>query len=86
MWVFVVLNIGGTIARVVAIWMLGDVFSDPLLSFNHWIGDHRLQLTLLTFAIVVVGVWRTARKGEHPIETPAELAEELEAAEHDDNV
>ena len=84
-WVFVTLNVGGTIARVVAIWWLGDVFSDPLLAANRWIGHHRIQLTLLTFAIVAVTMWRTARKGQHPIETPSELAEELEAAERDDN-
>jgi hypothetical protein len=73
-------------ARVVAIWMLGDVFADPLLSFNHWIGAHRLQLTFLTFAIVGVGIWRSMRKGERPIETPADLAEELTAAERDDTL
>ena len=78
---FVILNIGGTVARVVAIWMLGDVFADPILSFNDWIGDHRIQLTLVTFAIVGVGVWRSVRKGVIPIETPAELADELTAAE-----
>jgi membrane protein DedA with SNARE-associated domain len=83
-WVFVVLNVGGTVARVVAIWMLGDVFADPLLSVNHWIGAHRLQLTLLTFALVAFGVWRSMRKGKHPIETPAELVDELTAAERDD--
>jgi hypothetical protein len=80
-WAFVVLNVGGTLARVIAIWMLGDVFSDPLLEVNDWIGDHRLQLTLVTFAIVAIGVWRAMRKGLHPIETPAELAEELRATE-----
>jgi membrane protein DedA with SNARE-associated domain len=83
-WVFVVLNIGGTVARVVAIWWLGDVFADPLLSVNHWIGDHRIQLTLITFAIVAVGVWRSMRKGGLAIETPTELAEELTAAERDE--
>jgi membrane protein DedA with SNARE-associated domain len=83
-WVFVVLNVGGTVARVVAIWMLGDVFADPLLSVNHWIGAHRLQLTFLTFALVALAVWRTMRKGERPIETPGDLVEELTAAEHDD--
>ncbi len=83
-WIFVVLNVGGTVARVVAIWMLGDVFADPLLSVNHWIGAHRLQLTLVTFALVAVGVWRSMRKGKHPIETPTELVEELTAAERDD--
>ena len=83
-WVFVVLNVGGTVARVAAIWILGDVFADPLLAVNDWIGAHRLQLTLLTFALVAVGVWRSMRKGAHPIERPAELAEEITAAERDD--
>jgi membrane protein DedA with SNARE-associated domain len=82
--VFVVLNVGGTVARVVAIWMLGDVFAEPILSVNRWIGAHRLQLTLLTFAVVAVGIWRSTRKGARPIETPAELAEELSDAERDD--
>jgi hypothetical protein len=69
-WLFVVLNVGRTVARVVAIWILGDVFADPLLAVNEWIGVHRLQLTLLTFALVAVGVWRSTRTREHPIETP----------------
>jgi membrane protein DedA with SNARE-associated domain len=83
-WKFVVLNIGGTVVKVVAIWMLGDAFADPILAVNHWIGVHRLQLTVLTLALVGFGVWRAMRKGEHPIETPAELADELTAAEEDD--
>ncbi len=77
-WVFVVLNVGGTIARVVAIWWLGAAFSDPLLAFNDWIGAHRLQLTLITITLVVLATWRSVRKGEAPIETPTELAEALE--------
>jgi membrane protein DedA with SNARE-associated domain len=80
-WVFVVLNVGGTMARVVAIWWLGAAFSDPLLAFNDWIGAHRLQLTLITIALVAVGTWRNIRKGEAPIETPTELASELSASE-----
>jgi membrane protein DedA with SNARE-associated domain len=81
---FIILNVGGTVARVVAIWMLGDVFADPILSVNDWIGDHRLQLTAVTFAIVGFAIWRTVRKGGSLIETPTELAEELSAAEGDE--
>lgn len=77
---FIVLNIGGTVARVVAIWLLGDAFADPILSLNDWIGHHRLQLTLVTFGLVGFSIWRSMRKGQHPIETPAELAEELGSA------
>ena len=78
---FVVLNIGGTLARVVLIWKLGEAFADPLLAVNDWIGDHRLQLTLITFGLVGFTIWRTMRKGQHPFETPAELAGELDVAE-----
>jgi membrane protein DedA with SNARE-associated domain len=80
-WVFALLNVGGTVVRVVLIWVLGDVFSDPLLTANDWIGDHRWQLTIATFAIVMVGVWRSMRKGEALIETPAELSAELDDAD-----
>jgi membrane protein DedA with SNARE-associated domain len=83
-WVFVVCNVGGTVVRVVGIWWLGDVFSDPLLAVNDWIGDHRLQLTVITFAIVFVAVWRNVRKSGYLIETPAELEEELTAIEHEE--
>jgi membrane protein DedA with SNARE-associated domain len=72
-WVFAVLNVGGTVVRVTLIWWLGDVFSDPLLAANDWIGDHRLQLTIATFAIVMIGVWRSMRRGEPLVETPADL-------------
>lgn len=71
-WVFVVLNVGGTFVRVVAIWMLGDAFAGPILSFNHWIGVHRLQLTVLTFALVGFTVWRSMRKGTFAIEPDVE--------------
>ena len=57
------------------------MFSDPLLAVNDWIGEHRLQLTVITFAIVFVAVWRNVRKGGPLIETPAELEDELTAIE-----
>jgi membrane protein DedA with SNARE-associated domain len=81
---FVILNVGGTVARVVLIWKLGEAFARPILAVNDWIGDHRLQLTLVTFLLVVFTVWRSMRKGQLPIETPAEHVDEHTAAEHDD--
>jgi membrane protein DedA with SNARE-associated domain len=83
-WVFVTLNVGGTVVRVVGIWLLGDAFADPLLAVNGWIGDHRLQLTVITFTLVALGVWRSTRKGMRPIETPGDLADELTAADGDE--
>jgi hypothetical protein len=55
------------VITTIAAWIV-DVFSDPLLAVNDWIGTHRIQLTLLTFAMVTVGVWRSVKKGESPIE------------------
>jgi membrane protein DedA with SNARE-associated domain len=79
-WVFAALNLGGTIVRVVGVKMLGDAFSDPILSVNDWIGDHRWQLTVVTFALVGIAVWRSMNKGIPPLETPSELGEELAEA------
>ena len=75
---FALLNGGGTFARVILIWYLGDQFSDPILSFNNWIGEHRLQLTAITVTIVMVAVWRSTRKGQKQLESPSALLEELE--------
>ncbi|HVJ98412.1 MAG TPA: hypothetical protein VNC41_16405 [Acidimicrobiia bacterium] len=77
-WVFALLNGGGTFARVILIWYLGDAFSDPILSLNNWIGEHRLQLTALTFTIVAIAVYRSTRKGQKAIEMPSDIVEELE--------
>ena len=80
-WVFATLNVVGTVARVVLIWKLGDIFASPILHLNHWIGAHRIELTLLTIALVAFGVWRGSRKGRLTVESPSELAEELHEAE-----
>lgn len=77
-WAFATLNLGGTLARILAIRMLGDAFADPILSFNDWIGDNRAWLTAITFGIVFLLVWRSSRKEHGAIETPEELAQDLE--------
>jgi membrane protein DedA with SNARE-associated domain len=61
-WVFATLNLGGTVVRVVGVWMLGEAFADPILAVDSWISDHRLQLTVISFALVGIAVWRSARK------------------------
>jgi membrane protein DedA with SNARE-associated domain len=77
-WVFLSLNVGGTLVRVIAVALVGEAFSEPILAFNGWIAEHRLVLTVATVGIVAVAVWRASAKGRNQLETPAELAEELE--------
>jgi membrane protein DedA with SNARE-associated domain len=79
-WVFGVLNVSGTLARVVGVWMLGEAFAEPILSVNDWIGDHRWQLTVVTFGLVAFAVWRQTRKQGRVLESPSELREEMRAA------
>jgi membrane protein DedA with SNARE-associated domain len=79
-WRFAVVNFTGTLARILAIRMLGDAFSDPLLTATDWISDNRWWLTLVTVAIVFIVILHSVRRGRSELDTPAELAAELERA------
>ena len=74
-----VVNLGGTLLRILGIRILGDAFSDPILAVNDWIADNRIWLTVLTFGFVFIVAVRSARRGRDEIETPAEMAAQLEA-------
>ena len=74
---FVIANFGGTALRLVLIWWLGDVFSEPLLDVVDFVGRYRLWFTLATIVIVVVSVRRARRRHESTIETIDEIAEDL---------
>ena len=76
-----IVNVTGTFVRILGVRWIGSAFSEPILAFNGWIGDHRLVLTALTFGLTFLLIARSARRGRGPIETPAELAEELAAEE-----
>jgi membrane protein DedA with SNARE-associated domain len=78
-WVFLTLNVGGTFVRVILVWLLGEAFADPILAVNEWIGEHRWQLTLVTFSLVAFAIWRQSRKRGGILESPRELHEELDA-------
>jgi len=84
-WIpFLIVNVVGTVVRMTLIRVLGDAFSDPILKFNNWIGDNRAWITIITVGIVVITIATSMRKGRTPLETPTELADELEQAESDD--
>ena len=78
---FAIVNVTGTFVRILGVRWIGSAFSEPILAFNGWIGDHRLVLTALTFGLTFLLIARSARRGRGAIETPAELAEELAAEE-----
>ena len=81
-WIgFAIVNISGTFVRVLGVRLIGDAFSDPILSFNEWIGRNRLVLTAdhVRHHVLLRRAQHAARP-DGSIETPDELAEELEAS------
>jgi membrane protein DedA with SNARE-associated domain len=74
---FLIANLGGTAARMVLIWWLGSVFSEPLLDVVEFVSRYRWVLTAATVIVVAVSVWRARRSHRSEIETPEEVAEEL---------
>jgi membrane protein DedA with SNARE-associated domain len=75
---FLVANLGGTAARMVLIWWVGDVFSEPLLDVVDFVSRYRWWLTGVTVVIVVASVWRARRRHASEIQTVDEVADELD--------
>ena len=81
--VFVVLNVGGTVATVIALWLLADVFAGPVGSFTNFVSDNYIWLTGVTIAVTALYVWDQHRRGRHQIPTIDEI-EELETNDADE--
>lgn len=73
---FVALNITGTIGRLVLFRLAGDAFEDQLESVLDFVQRYQWWLVGLSFVIVAIQV---GRGGAGAIESPAELAAEIEA-------
>lgn len=78
---FLVANLAGTAVRMILIWWIGDVFSEPLLDVIDFVGRYRWILTAISVVVVVASVVRARRKHRSEIETVDEVADELEALE-----
>lgn len=82
--VFLALNITGTVARLIIIRWVGDIFADPLDAVVDFIRHYRLPLTALTVTITAVLIWSESRgEGESELEALVRLEEELDDAEED---
>ena len=77
--VFISLNVIGTIGRLILFRMAGDAFRDELEDVLEWV--QRYQWWLIAFSLVIVALQSLRRGGGGALESPAELAAELEAEE-----
>jgi len=74
---FLVANLGGTAARMILVYWVGDVFADPLLDIVDFVADYRWYLTAATVIIVTLSVLRARRRHRFELETVDEVADEL---------
>jgi membrane protein DedA with SNARE-associated domain len=70
---FVVINVAGTIGRLVLFRAVGDVFDSPIDAVLGFLQDYRLPLTALTIALVVGQVVLDRRKGTDELTALADL-------------
>ena len=76
---FITLNIIGTIGRLILIRLAGDAFHDELKHVLDWIQRYQWWLVGLSLVLVALQVFRGRERGT--LETPMEMAAEIEAEE-----
>ena len=77
--VFISLNVIGTIGRLILFRIAGDAFRDELEDVLEWV--QRYQWWLIGVSLLVVALQTVVRGGGSALESPAELAADLEAEE-----
>jgi len=81
---FVILNVSGTLARLWAIRVFGDIFELPISDLLDWFARYRLPLFIISVALLLVSILLEFRKGEPEITSYGKLDEELEQAARDE--
>ncbi len=81
--VFLVLNVTGTIARLVLIAQVGELFSSPIDGLLDFIGEYRNPLLVVSVGLVAFTIWNERRHGKGELESLTHLDEEIADAEED---
>ncbi len=76
---FIILNVTGTVGRLVLFRVLGETFKDELLSVLGFI--QRYQWWLIGLSLVVVAIQSRRKASSGTLRPPGELSEEIEAVE-----
>jgi membrane protein DedA with SNARE-associated domain len=77
-WLFLVLNVGGTFVAMVVLRLFGDVFGGPIAAFTGFVNDYRLPIIALSGVLVAVNIAMNKKKGTSELESVASLERELE--------
>lgn len=78
-WLFAVLNVTGTVGRLVLVRVVGDVFQSPIDSVLGWVSDYRIPLLVVSVGFVALSSANEARRGRKEIDALRQMEEEAEA-------
>jgi membrane protein DedA with SNARE-associated domain len=76
--VFAVLNVTGTIARLVLIALIGQALQDPIDAVLDFIARYRLPILAASIAAVALTVWTETRQGTSEIDQLRQLERDFE--------
>lgn len=76
--VFAVLNVGGTLVRLVILWFVTDTVSEPLDWVRELISEHRMTVLVVSIALVALSLWLDQRAGGTEVGGLLHLEEEIE--------
>ncbi len=79
--VFAVLNVGGTIVRLIAVRAFAEALEQPLNSVLDFIGKYQWWVVGVSVALGLFQWWRSRRAGRERLKSPARIEEEIEEAE-----
>jgi membrane protein DedA with SNARE-associated domain len=80
---FLLLNVSGTVTRLVLIMVLGEAFETPINWVLGFISEYRIPLLIVSFTLVGFTVWNESRKGTSEIEQLRRLEHDLDG-DHED--
>ena len=75
---FLILNVSGTVARLVLIMFLGEAFEAPINWVLGFISDYRIPLLIVSVTLVGLTVWNESRKGTSEIDQLRRLEGDLD--------
>jgi membrane protein DedA with SNARE-associated domain len=70
----------GTTIRLLAVVIVGDVFSEAISAFTDWVVDHRVPVVLASIAVVVALVAWQRRRGISPLDELQSFEDAVEDA------
>ena len=76
---FGILNLGGTIAAILAFRFVGDVFGGPITAVTDFLSDYRLPIMAVSFVLVAANLALNRKRGTSELESVTELERELDA-------